>query len=120
LAAGFAAAIAKGTLIAGTCNVTAGIPGTGQATTYRLTNLEVNDPIFKDGGEDPLAKLCGSTVNAGSSHDVAAWVSSRITLNETICTLLQGLVTRLRESRTADTVEDEVVVAGVPDPLALF
>jgi len=51
---------------------------------------------------------------------VAAWVSSRITLNETIYTLLQGLVARLRESRTADTVENEVVVAGVPDPLALF
>ena len=55
LAAGFAAAIAKGNLIAGTCNVTAGIPGTGQATTYRPTNLEVNDPIFKDGGEDAMA-----------------------------------------------------------------
>jgi hypothetical protein len=53
--AGFAAAIVKGNLIAGTYNVTAGIPGTGQTTTYRLTNLDVNDPIFKNGFEDALA-----------------------------------------------------------------
>lgn len=53
--AGFAAAVAKGNLIAGTYNVTAGIPGTGQTTTYRLTNLDVNDPIFKNGFEDALA-----------------------------------------------------------------
>jgi hypothetical protein len=54
-AAGFAAAIVKGNLIAGTYNVTAGIAGSGQNATYRLTNLAVNDPIFKDGNEDPLA-----------------------------------------------------------------
>jgi len=52
---GFAAVIAKGNAIAGTYNVTAGLSGSGQTTTYLLTNLDVNDPIFRNGFEIPPA-----------------------------------------------------------------
>ena len=47
-ATGLAAIVSKSNLNAGIYDITAEIPGTGQMTTYRLTNLDVNDPIFKN------------------------------------------------------------------------
>jgi len=50
---GTATVSAKSNAIAGSYDVTAGVPGTGQTATYHLTNLAAGDDLFEDGFEDP-------------------------------------------------------------------